>query len=162
MKEITLTKGAQAIVDDEDYEWLNQWRWQVDNQGYAKRIISVDGGRQAVFMHRLILGLKYGDKLLADHINHNSLDNRRCNLRIVNNSQNQANSYAASKNLIGYKGVRYHPLYPGHCKAWRAEIRVNRKGIYIGSYETAGEAALAYNKAAIEYFGEYACLNALP
>jgi len=94
MKQITLTQGQYAIVDDWNYEWLNQWKWCA---GWAKNTKSYYAMRRAkgefdryyiIRMHREILGLKKGDRRQADHINHNTLDNRESNLRIVNNQQN--------------------------------------------------------------------------
>ena len=96
-KEIKLTKGFVAIVDDEDYEWLSQWKWHYDK--YACRRKST-GYKQSkiVFMHREILG--YEGELDVDHINKDRIDNRKCNLRLATRSQNLANTMKKSLNFL--------------------------------------------------------------
>ena len=104
-------------------------------------------------MHRMILGLGYGDERKADHENHDTLDNRRSNLRVATTSQNGSNSRVRKDNTSGFKGVGYRG------GRFLAYIRVNGKRSYLGTYGTAVEAALAYDAAAREHFGEYACTN---
>lgn len=88
MKIITLNTGKQVKVDADDYEFLSQWKWSEVN-GYASRSTKVAGRKnRAVLMHRVILGLSHGDPRHADHINHDRLDNRKRNLRVVTASQN--------------------------------------------------------------------------
>lgn len=109
-------------------------------------------------MHRLILGLEaYNSKNPVDHINGNGLDNRRCNIRISTNSQNQANRSAGVNNTIGFKGVRLAKGYKS--KPWRADIKLNGKRKFLGYYSTPKEAAYAYNKASETIFGEFSRLN---
>lgn len=152
-KNIPLTKGKIALVDDDDYEWLYifKWRWQPIHgiPGYAVR--TSNGNR--LYMHRVILNLTCENKVEVDHINGNGLDNRRCNLRICNRMQNRRNCRPQSLNTSGYKGV-YHSR-----KKWRARIEVSGKKIDLGTYETAEEAAIAYDQAAKFYQGEFAWLN---
>jgi hypothetical protein len=141
-----------ALVDDEDFEYLNQFRWTLSPQGYAVRREYPSG--KIVFMHRLIMNCPKNKNI--DHKNGNKLDNRKDNLRFCNQSQNGANS-RIGKNATGYKGVRIDKRQPG--KPYIAQIMVDRKNIYLRSHKTAEEAALSYNKASIKYFGEFARLN---
>lgn len=161
MKEIKLTQGKVALVDDEDYNWVNQktWQAQVNHCG----IFYACSAYRREKMHRVIMGLQKGDKRQVDHINHDGLDNRRCNLRICTNSQNCMNGKhkgGSSK----YKGVTYHKK----SNRWQAQIQIEdnnaagkRKHIRCGSHKTEKDAAIAYNNAAIKYFGEFAHLNIL-
>ena len=136
MKKIKLTQGKVAIVDDEDFEWLSQWKWYAHGN-YAQRA--------GASMVREILGLKKGDKRQGDHKNHDTLDNRRCNLRIVTKAQNQWNQ----KNPKGYSWCE-------HRKKYGAKIQVNGKLKRLGRFNTAKQARAAYLKAKKKYhtFGE--------
>src|SRR4030065_939634 len=106
MKEIKLTKGKVAIVDDEDYDWLMQWKWRINSIGYAMRTVKKNGKARKIFMHRVILNTP--SDMCSDHANHNRLDNRRCNLRICTKQQNQANAPAPKNNRSGGKGVSWN------------------------------------------------------
>lgn len=109
-REIPLTKGQVALVDAEDFEWLNQWKWSVrfdKSTGcfYAQRYAYSGGVKQNIIMARLILGLEKGDLRQADHVDTgNTLDNRRFNLRIATQSQNNANRRIGRNNTSGFKG----------------------------------------------------------
>jgi hypothetical protein len=154
MKFIKLTQGKETIVDDEDYENLNQWKWHYHNQGYAKRTLKKKNKTTKIYMHRFIMNLN--SNLTIDHINGNGLDNRKCNLRIANKSENSMNSNKQTKLTSSiYKGVTWHK----QCKKWVAQIGHKRKHYSLGLYLTEKEAALAYNKKAKELFGEFALLN---
>ncbi len=123
MKQILLTQGKIALVADADYDWLNQWKWYVlkDRSGsfYAVRSSSQKKGkRYPIYMHRLILGLERGDKREGDHRNHNTLDNRRSNLRICTQQQNLTNQKPRSNGTSKYKGVTWDK----HRKKWYAQI----------------------------------------
>ena len=88
MKQISLTQGQFATVDDEDFEWLNQWTWHAVRRGrglyYVERSHSLGNGEYTeIFMGRQILGLEYKDGRRAEHINRDKLDNRRSNLKVV-------------------------------------------------------------------------------
>ena len=158
MKEIQLTQGKVALVDDEDFEYLNQLKWFADKatngKFYAVRKsirINKKGINQK--MHRMIFGNDL--KLHIDHINGDTLDNRRCNLRICTHQQNMFNKSISKSNKSGYKGVSYMNT----SKMYKASISINRKTIFIGYFYYAKQAAKAYNIAAVKYHGEFANLN---
>lgn len=149
MKEIPLTQGMVALVDDEDFEGLSRFRWCYDN-GYARRKEMSDGGKwENILMHRVILNARSG--IDGDHKDENTLNNRRSNLREATRSQNGSNRGRPSNNTSGFKGVSWHKH---HCK-WGAHIRVNWKLIHLGYFTKAEDAASAYATAAREYFGEF-------
>ena len=147
MKEIKLTKGKVALVDDEDFEYLNQWKWQC-SKGYATRHVRKNNKHTYPRMHRILLNVP--DGMLTDHINHNKLDNRKCNLRICSNSQNIANSRRRKDNNSGYKGVYFDR------KKWRASIRCNGVLIHLGMFDDKESAFRSYVNKARELFGEFA------
>lgn len=155
MKEIPLTKGQIALVDDADYEWLNQWKWCYLGERYAARWDNDANPRQLIYMHRLIMQTPEG--MRTDHINLNKLDNRRNNLRIVTNSQNGMNIPKQPKRCCSsrYKGVSWSKK----CSKWQAYITKNRKVTYIGLFTDEIEAARAYDVKAFELFGEFALPN---
>jgi hypothetical protein len=149
MREIPLTKGKIALVDDDDYEWLMaEGPWYYHSKGYATN-------GNDVLMHRLVLGLTAGDGKQADHINRNKLDNRRCNLRLCDNSQNHANTGLRRDNTSGYTGVCFNR----HVKKYQAAIQVNGLSIYLGVFADPIDAAMAHDKAARRLFGEFAVTN---
>lgn len=160
-KRIRLTQGKFAIVDDDDFEELNKYMWFAHdpNRGkfYAVRNMrhpnfTKNLRQTSVKMHRQILGLGYGDKLHADHINGNTLDNRKSNLRAATPIENSVNRCISINSTSGYKGVNWHP---GTGK-WRARCGVDGKRISLGLYVTQKEAYKAYCKAAKELHGEFA------
>lgn len=156
-KEISLTQGKVALVDVEDYDYLNQWKWYAhknkNDMFYAIRKIKRYGKRITIRMHREII--KPPDNMFTDHINRDSLDNRRSNLRICTYSQNRMNSKKNKNNTSGYRGVDWHKI----AKKWRACIRINKKNKFLGYFNTKEQAALAYNGAAKKKFREFANLN---
>jgi hypothetical protein len=152
MREIPLTRGYVAIVDDEDYDMvMAAGPWCYDGQGYATK----RKPGTTLRMHRFIMGLIPGDGKYVDHRNGNKLDNRRCNLRLCTNSQNMANQGMRSDNTSGYKGVSFDPRY----KKYIAQIRVNGRHIHLGTFADPADAALAHDDAARLYFGEFAVTN---
>jgi len=153
MKEIQLTKGFVTIVDDEDYEWLNQWKWHASKRNdkfYASRRLGKHG--KFIHMHRLLLGLSEDDKTMPDHVDRDTLNNQRNNLRVATRSQNNANKKQIGKS--GFMGV-----FPSGKNTFFARIRKDKKNIYLGNFSTKELAAVAYNIAAIIHHGEFANLN---
>lgn len=148
MREIPLTRGLVALVDDEDAEWLGQWRWRVNqrrrNLFYA--VTTIDG-REAK-MHRLLLRPQQG--LFVDHIDGNGLNNRRSNLRIASCAQNLWNAGKSARNTTGFKGVSRKK------EKYSAKIRVARKLYHLGTFDTPQDAHAAYCAAARKHFGEFA------
>lgn len=155
MKEIPLTQGMVALVDDDDFDLVSQYKWcarKCRHTYYAVRWIKrPDGTGTQTQLHRAILKT---DKSI-DHINRNGLDNRRVNLRPATHSQNQANRLQSIKNRSGYKGV-----HEGAGKnKWQAEICFQNKRFTLGTHMTPEDAARAYDAKARELFGEYARCN---
>ena len=142
MKRIELTKGMVALVDDEDFGYLSRWRWKYHKDGYAVRG-STGGGN--VYMHRVIN--KTPQSLLTDHINRDGLDNRRCNLRTVNHSQNSFNTGNFKTNTSGVKGVTWNKAR----RKWQAQINVKRRCIYLGLFKDKAKAFDARLTAEVTY-----------
>jgi hypothetical protein len=155
-REIPLTKGYVAIVDDDDHEWLSQWRWFAlvgSNAVYAHRSVRIDGKRRTLRMHRAILGAPKG--MGVDHIDHDGLNNTRANLRLCTQSQNLGNQRLRTDGTSAYKGVSWHTQRG----KWQAHIKRDDKHKYLGLFTDEIDAALAYDAAARELFGEFAYLN---
>lgn len=146
MKKIPLTQGQFAIVDDEDFEWLNQFKWCAHWNPGVKSFYAYRGGKtkdgkwHSIYMAREILELKQGDKRQADHIYHNTLDNRKAKLRIVTNQQNSFNH----KDNKGYSWHKHH-------KKYLARIRINDKLIFLGYFTKEEDARKAYLQAKKQY-----------
>lgn len=160
MKQIPLTQGKFALVDDADFEWLNQWKWTYTAQGYAyrqdwgKRVNKKYPYRKTIYMHRLILGLTSRFQE-SDHINGDRLDNQRHNLRTCNSRQNKANQPKKKNSVWKYKGVNFQEK----SGLWIARIRDNGRIKSLGCFQNAEDAATAYNFAAYELHGEFAYMN---
>lgn len=157
-KEIQLTRGKVAIVDDDDYEWLNKWKWcaiKRCNTWYAERreLKSISG--KIIRMHRLITCASTGE--VVDHKNRDGLDNRRNNLRKCTPSQNNSNSVAKRNSTSGFKGI----YWDKHNKKWRATISIQGYPKHLGRFKNKVDAARAYNEAAIKHYGEFARINIL-
>lgn len=154
---IPLTQGKFAIVDAEDFEWLNQWRWYV-KKGWSTFYVArnkwvAKGKKCTIRIHREILNPNQMQEV--DHINGNGLDNRRCNLRAVDKSQNQMNHGKYRKSSSKHKGVSFHKP----TSKWQVSISIRKTRKYIGLFESEIKAAQSYNEAVKRYFGEFARLN---
>jgi DUF4097 and DUF4098 domain-containing protein YvlB len=153
MRIIPLTKGKLAIVDDNDYDWAMQWKWQVSSEGYAVRSAHDIKYGKKVRMHRALVNAPDGFEV--DHINGNRLDNRRQNLRICTHKDNQRNMSKKRGASSIYKGVHWN----SRDKRWIVKIKTNEKQVCVGRYKLEVEAAIAYNNAAKKIYGEFARLN---
>ncbi len=147
--------GIVGITNACFYEEVKDFNWYIKKRKNFLYIVR-DEHRKILYLHRLLKNAP--DDLYVDHKNRNTLDNRIKNLRICTLQQNSFNcgKWQARKTSSIYKGVKFHN------KAWEANINFNRKRIYLGSYKTQEEAALAYNAKCVELFGEYACPNEIP
>ncbi len=152
-KEIKLTQGKVALVDDADYEYLSQWQWcalKAPNTFYAVRNSSMSTGkRSTIYMHQVLCGKG------ADHVDGNGINNTRGNLRLATHAQNMRNSRIPKNNSSGFKGVTWDKQH----KKWRAQIQVNGRTQYLGLFAGPEEAGSAYDAAARELHGDYARLN---
>ena len=157
MKEIQLTQGKVALVDDDDFEYLNQFKWHVlisRNTFYAIRHLRIKKKFvKSILMHRFIMNTDKG--LVVDHLNGNTLDNRKSNLRNCTHGENIRNQKLSIKNTSGYKGVSWST----NKKKWFTQIQCENKKIFIGYFINPIDAAKAFNEAAIKYHGQFANLN---
>lgn len=140
MKEITLSNGEVTIVDEDVYEWASQNKW-TNHHGYASR----KRNNKHEKLHRLIMNPK--NNQVVDHINGNTLDNRRCNLRICTQKENARNRKPNTNKTVKSKGVDFQK----RSETYRARIRVNYVHIYLGDFQTEQEAAEAYRQASEKY-----------
>lgn len=152
MKNIQLSKGKVALVDDEDFDFLSQWRWHFST-GYAMRTSPRSEGKKAILMHREIN--KTPQYMETDHINHDKLDNRKNNLRNATKSENAMNRKFYSGTTSIFKGVSK----PRGRDKWQATIKINRQSLYLGQFDCEIEAAKRYDDAAEFYFGDFAKTN---
>jgi len=154
-REIPLSQGLVALVDDEDYERVvaaGKWSAAVrGNTAYARRNVRHPDGRQStVFLHAFLTGYA-----VTDHIDGDGLNNTRANLREATNAENSRNARLSRSNSSGFKGVAWHK----RAQKWQAKIRVDRRWLWLGQYTTREAAAAAYDDAARELHGEFAAVN---
>lgn len=154
MKTIQLTKGFQTIVDDEDYDWLTKRSWHAkQNNGsniYACSSTTINKKKVAMRMHRYILGIT-DPSILVDHRNGDSLDNRRCNLRVCDAYQNSWNR-KLTRNDVGVSLKN---------DKWCVSLRVKKKEIELVGFKSKESAVFVYNKVVSFYRGDFASLNEL-
>jgi HNH endonuclease/AP2 domain len=149
MKVIELTRGRATIVDDEDFEYLAQWRWHYTTVGYAMRSGKKGGKSFKVSMSRQIMAAP--KDLEVDHINGDKLDNRRENLRLCLPEENIRSRGPNKNNTSGYRGVTYSKKE----RKWLAQITFQRKLTRIGVFESPEEAHEAYKVAALKLHGDF-------
>jgi ABC-type ATPase involved in cell division len=148
----------EVQIDDEDYKWIKELNYCVNRKEIEKhglyyffRNIHVDGKRTATKLHREIMGCVYGDRKIVDHINGNTLDNRKCNLRICTQAENKRNQKIRKTNISGLKGVSWHKK----TGKWVAQINTGGKHKHLGLFMDIKEAYSAYCEASKKYHGEY-------
>jgi hypothetical protein len=141
--------GSHALVDEDDYELLKQYRWYRNKVGYVWRYV----GRSMVYLHREIM--RFPKTREVDHVNGNRLDNRKINLRTCTHAENRRNNRLQKNNRSGYIGVNWVK----RAGKWRAEIQHNYKSIHVGLFDNRLDAAKARDKKAKELWGEHASLN---
>ena len=150
MLRIYIGKGKFAIIDDDDAQRVLQYKWHCSSHPYAQKH-SDRTGQRPIYMHRFILDAP-PDKVV-DHVNGDTLDNRKENLRLATRAENLRNRPKERSNTSGYKGVWRNK------KRWAASITYEGKQYHLGTYDTPEEAAQAYDAGAREYHGEFAALN---
>lgn len=155
MKKIKLTQGMFALVDDMDFEYLNQWKWHYNKgrgQGRAQRSTSRKSieGKTSIFMHRIIMNVP--KDMQIDHKNGNGLDNRKENLRVCTNMENNRNKGIARKNTSGVTGISWNKNY----EKWHTYIKINNKFIFLGYFGDKEIAIQIRKQAEKQYFGEFA------
>lgn len=157
VKEILLTQGQIALVDDEDYERLNQYKWCARKSGntyYALRNIGGRLNRGRQHMHRVVMNAPKG--LEVNHWDHDGLNNQKYNLIIATHKQNGAYQQKQIRPTSSqYKGVYWNK----DKKKWHSRIELNKISKHLGYFDDEIEAAKAYDKAASIHFGEFAKLN---
>jgi hypothetical protein len=142
MQKIKLTQGKFALVDDEDFEWVSQWKWQLNNKGYVYRqkYSHRKNGKcvyKKIYLHRLINNTPEGFE--TDHIDRNPFNNQKSNLRTVNKGRNNLNRNIYKNNACGVKGVYWHKK----TKQYHVRITVDKKVISLGYYHNIQQANVA-------------------
>ena len=158
MREIPLTRGKKALVDDADYDYLSAWKWCATPSTrtfYAFR----RQNKMGVWMHRFLLGVT-DPNVHVDHVNRNGLDNQRCNLRLADPSRNHMNAtkIGGHPHTSKYKGVCWDSVRG----KWKLQIKIHGQHIRQTRYDNEEEAARAYDELASKHFGEFAHLNFPP
>lgn len=160
MREIALTQGYVAWIDDEDFERISEWNWQIARRRksvalYASGALRINGKRKMMLLHRFIINAP--DGYPVDHIDGNGLNCQRANLRVCSTTENLRNRGIQKNNSSGFKGVAKAK------NRWRAtlqkRIEGKRRQICLGLYDDPAEAARAYDIAALIHHGEFARLN---
>lgn len=151
-KKIVLSNGGFALVDEEDYEKAIQYKWMRHRIEINREIVETTT-KPRLFLSRFIMNPSEG--MQVDHIDGNTFNNRKSNLRICTNAENSRNTKLYSTNTTGFRGV----IWDKDLKRWKVRITVDFKRIYLGSYRNIEDAAKAYDKAALKYHGEFASLN---
>ena len=146
------SKGEEFLFDVEDYDKIKNYYW-ISHTGYIETQISKS--RKHLFLHTLVMNPPNG--MIIDHINHNTYDNRKKNLRIVTFSQNSFNRKIQENNTSGVTGISYKK----NCNKWVSYIKVNKKLIHLGYFKDINDAIKARKEAEEKYFGEYSYDNSM-
>jgi hypothetical protein len=159
MREITLTQGKVATIDEEDYERVVKLSWcalRIKRLWYARSAVKIEPNVwKYIYLHHFILGIIPNKVIVVDHQDRNGLNCCRSNLRVCTFAQNLVNSPGRLTRFSQYKGVYYFKRQ----KCWYAAIQVMGKLQYLGQFSTSLAAALAYDSAAKKVYGEFAYLN---
>jgi hypothetical protein len=151
MPEIPLSRGKVAIVDEADFDALSASGWYCTSHGYAARTVVEKGVKRVVYMHREVARPLESEQV--DHINLDSLDNRRANLRCCVGSDNRCNRGSHRNSTTGLKGVQFHR---NRKTQYSAVIRKNNRSVFLGYFKTPEEAHAAYAAVSKEHHGEFA------
>lgn len=156
MKLIPLSQGKCAMVDDEDFERVSQYKWRYwsnKRNEYAQTHVYRNGKRTTIKLHSFIMQPPKG--VWVDHIDRNGLNCTRLNMRYATRSENRRNTCMRADNCSGFRGVSFE----GRARKWKAQIGHNGRNISLGYYATPEAAAHAYDKAATKLHGAFATLN---
>lgn len=153
---LPLNRGEFSLLDPEDFIKHGQFRWSAHwdrctKNYYAVRTAKINGKKVEYKLSREVLGLSFGDPRVADHINHNTLDNRKSNLRAITQKQNTHNRKTHSNNKSGLRGLRQ--IKSGK---WEARIMISGQSIGLGYFALKDDAIKARREAELKYFGEFA------
>jgi hypothetical protein len=147
---LTLRDGSVTWVDREDYAWLSAWTWY---RARNRAVVGHPHTPRTTFLHRLILNAQPGQ--IVDHIDGDPRNNTRANLRFATQSQNRANEHVSRGGSSVYRGV----YWDANREKWSASLAIKAKPRFLGRFTDEAQAARAYDRAAAEYFGEFATLN---
>lgn len=165
MSILKTSSGTDIILDHEDIAVASEFRWHDwTNRKYnghswkcPAASVLINGKKRVLLLHRLLLGATFGDGKIIDHINGNTFDARKQNLRFCSHGQNISNQRNKTKN---YKTSRFHGVFRSGGK-WRAQIRANKIKIHLGMFINEEDAARAYNSASMKFHGEFASMNTI-
>ena len=160
MIEIKLTQNKVTIIDDDDLSIVSCYKWCLESRGkhlkfwYARANFRLPDGRNtSIYMHRLLMNPRPG--LVVDHIDGDSLNNTRANLRVCTRSENAKNRFKRPGTSSRYKGVTWNKME----RKWKVQITNEYRAIPLGTFDDEGDAARSYNAAAIKLYGEFASIN---